>query len=200
MRTWIRTQTEKQIVYFYNALALCAQGLLHPREGQLVLAGDPQQLGPVLRSPLAQLHGLSTQNIFHDFLYIFTLVVSSLTQLDFSSNRYRLILNRSVPPGEANETEHSLSEEPGWSFWIWHPLCHQTSPQLQVPMVYFFSHQFLISYSKCWWMNYNWVILTPSQVSSRHPQDPQRALLWEWAAGVCKPDGAGGLLSLGASP
>lgn len=82
------------------------------------MAGDPQQLGPVLRSPLAQLHGLSTQNIFHDFLYIFTLVVSSLTQFDISPNRYRLILNRSVPPGEANETEHSLSEEPGWSFWI----------------------------------------------------------------------------------
>ncbi|CAM4628135.1 unnamed protein product [Leuciscus chuanchicus] len=34
-------------------------GLLHSGEGQLVLAGDPQQLGPVLRSPLAQLHGLS---------------------------------------------------------------------------------------------------------------------------------------------
>ncbi|XP_048054939.1 putative helicase mov-10-B.2 [Megalobrama amblycephala] len=34
-------------------------GLLDPVKGQLVLAGDPQQLGPVLRSPLAQLHGLS---------------------------------------------------------------------------------------------------------------------------------------------
>ncbi|XP_051996519.1 putative helicase mov-10-B.1 [Xyrauchen texanus] len=33
-------------------------GLLDPVKGQLVLAGDPQQLGPVLRSPLAQLHGL----------------------------------------------------------------------------------------------------------------------------------------------
>ncbi|KAI7807754.1 putative helicase mov-10-B.1 [Triplophysa rosa] len=33
-------------------------GLLDPAKGQLVLAGDPQQLGPVLRSPLAQLYGM----------------------------------------------------------------------------------------------------------------------------------------------
>uniref|UniRef100_A0A8C8MA73 RNA helicase n=1 Tax=Oncorhynchus tshawytscha TaxID=74940 RepID=A0A8C8MA73_ONCTS len=33
-------------------------GLLHPEEGQLVLAGDPQQLGPVLRSPLAMQYGM----------------------------------------------------------------------------------------------------------------------------------------------
>ncbi|XP_073707601.1 putative helicase mov-10-B.1 isoform X2 [Garra rufa] len=33
-------------------------GLLDPLQGQLVLAGDPKQLGPVLRSPMAQLHGL----------------------------------------------------------------------------------------------------------------------------------------------
>ncbi|XP_060724073.1 putative helicase mov-10-B.1 [Tachysurus vachellii] len=33
-------------------------GLLHPEKGQLVLAGDPKQLGSVLRSPLAQQHGL----------------------------------------------------------------------------------------------------------------------------------------------
>ncbi|XP_017335051.1 putative helicase mov-10-B.1 isoform X1 [Ictalurus punctatus] len=33
-------------------------GLLHPEKGQLVLAGDPKQLGAVLRSPLAQQHGL----------------------------------------------------------------------------------------------------------------------------------------------
>ncbi|XP_012690883.1 putative helicase mov-10-B.1 [Clupea harengus] len=33
-------------------------GLLHPQKGQLVLAGDPEQLGPILRSPLALRHGL----------------------------------------------------------------------------------------------------------------------------------------------
>ncbi|XP_061074539.1 putative helicase mov-10-B.1 isoform X2 [Conger conger] len=33
-------------------------GLLHAETGQLVLAGDPKQLGPVLRSPLAIQHGL----------------------------------------------------------------------------------------------------------------------------------------------
>lgn len=33
-------------------------GLLSPENGQLVLAGDPKQLGPVLRSPLALQYGL----------------------------------------------------------------------------------------------------------------------------------------------
>ncbi|XP_041952750.1 putative helicase mov-10-B.1 isoform X2 [Alosa sapidissima] len=33
-------------------------GLLDPKSGQLVLAGDPKQLGPILRSPIAKKHGL----------------------------------------------------------------------------------------------------------------------------------------------
>ncbi|KAJ8360337.1 hypothetical protein SKAU_G00168620 [Synaphobranchus kaupii] len=33
-------------------------GLLHSETGQLVLAGDPKQLGPILRSPLAMQYGL----------------------------------------------------------------------------------------------------------------------------------------------
>lgn len=41
----------------------CRPGLMEVKEtdnpgGQLVLAGDPRQLGPVLRSPLTQKHGL----------------------------------------------------------------------------------------------------------------------------------------------
>lgn len=41
----------------------CLPGLMEVKESddpgaQLVLAGDPRQLGPVLRSPLAQKHGL----------------------------------------------------------------------------------------------------------------------------------------------
>uniref|UniRef100_A0A3B3ZX02 RNA helicase n=1 Tax=Periophthalmus magnuspinnatus TaxID=409849 RepID=A0A3B3ZX02_9GOBI len=34
-------------------------GLLHPETGQVVLAGDPKQLGPIIRSPLALKFGLS---------------------------------------------------------------------------------------------------------------------------------------------
>ncbi|KAF4109902.1 putative helicase mov-10-B.2 [Onychostoma macrolepis] len=37
---------------------ICVAGLLNAETGQLVLAGDPKQLGPVLRSPLAINHGL----------------------------------------------------------------------------------------------------------------------------------------------
>ena len=36
----------------------------HPRGGQLVLAGDPKQLGPILRSPVTQKYGLGKNAIF----------------------------------------------------------------------------------------------------------------------------------------
>lgn len=42
-------------------------GLLSPKDGQLVLAGDPKQLGPILRSPLALEHGLGESA---DYLYL----------------------------------------------------------------------------------------------------------------------------------
>jgi len=32
--------------------------LVHRETGQIVLAGDPQQLGPVIQSPIAALYGL----------------------------------------------------------------------------------------------------------------------------------------------
>ena len=34
-------------------------GILHPEQGHLVMAGDPHQLGSIVRSPLAEQHGLS---------------------------------------------------------------------------------------------------------------------------------------------
>uniref|UniRef100_A0A3Q3VUE4 RNA helicase n=1 Tax=Mola mola TaxID=94237 RepID=A0A3Q3VUE4_MOLML len=37
---------------------IAVAGLLNAKEGQLVLAGDPKQLGPILRSPLALQYGL----------------------------------------------------------------------------------------------------------------------------------------------
>uniref|UniRef100_H3DLP5 RNA helicase n=1 Tax=Tetraodon nigroviridis TaxID=99883 RepID=H3DLP5_TETNG len=37
---------------------IAVAGLFNPKEGQLVLAGDPKQLGPILRSPLALQYGL----------------------------------------------------------------------------------------------------------------------------------------------
>lgn len=36
------------------------EGLLHAKSGQVVLAGDPKQLGPIIRSPFAAKYGMGT--------------------------------------------------------------------------------------------------------------------------------------------
>ncbi|KAM9369400.1 LOW QUALITY PROTEIN: helicase MOV-10 [Phaethornis superciliosus] len=52
------TETES-VVPLAGLLSIMDQKT-NPQGGQLVLAGDPQQLGPILRSPLAIQHGLGT--------------------------------------------------------------------------------------------------------------------------------------------
>ncbi|KAM6981807.1 putative helicase mov-10-B.2 [Tautogolabrus adspersus] len=45
-------------------------GLLHAKSGQVVLAGDPKQLGPILRSPFAQKYGMGVsllERLMNDF-------------------------------------------------------------------------------------------------------------------------------------
>jgi len=42
--------------------------LLDPRKGQLVLAGDPEQLGPILRSSISKDYGFG-RVVIRDFSY-----------------------------------------------------------------------------------------------------------------------------------
>lgn len=41
------------------------KGLLHPKSGQVVLAGDPKQLGPILRSPFAIKYGMGKCTVIY---------------------------------------------------------------------------------------------------------------------------------------
>ena len=70
----------------------------NPRGGQLVLAGDPKQLGPILRSPISQKYGLGeyiTYNIcpcspvsFHPFM-IMSSFMSISRQQEHSNWHFR---------------------------------------------------------------------------------------------------------------
>ena len=63
MRAALHGVGEAPLLINFLPMAPCLSGLMEVKEtdnpgGQLVLAGDPRQLGPVLRSPLTQKHGL----------------------------------------------------------------------------------------------------------------------------------------------
>lgn len=56
-------------VYKVLQFELCVfTGLLHAETGMLVLAGDPKQLGPILRSPYAIKYGLGEMLSFIHFI------------------------------------------------------------------------------------------------------------------------------------
>ncbi len=46
------------LVVIIDFCYLWNKGLLHAESGQVVLAGDPKQLGPILRSPFAIKYGM----------------------------------------------------------------------------------------------------------------------------------------------
>lgn len=59
---------------FYVLVDFCYpwdKGLLNAESGQVVLAGDPKQLGPILRSPFALKYGMGKYRHTHIYTVLF---------------------------------------------------------------------------------------------------------------------------------
>lgn len=73
-------------VKYYSFNCVFVPGLLRAETGLLVLAGDPRQLGPILRSPLAIRYGLGEillfyTRIFLHFFFSFLFILSFVFSL-----------------------------------------------------------------------------------------------------------------------
>lgn len=100
------------------------KGLLNAKTGQVVLAGDPKQLGPILRSPFASKYGLGKYRHSH------THTLTCLLQWRYLVLQLKgCAAYRRVPPGAHDERLPSVPEE----WWrVQQSVCHQAAAQLQV--------------------------------------------------------------------